>query len=120
MNPEDVKALIDQLLHTGEILATQAYILAVKQAMIQSMQLFIWSFILFLLTILLFFAGRKQYKIYQENRENEDAAFLTGAYWIFSLIGLLIFTRLMTIGIGYYMNPEWRAVEILLGAFLGK
>jgi len=89
--------------------------------MIQSVQNFIWAFIILGLTIFMFIRGTICYKLYKENNyENRSMDVPAYFLWTFSFFGVLIFTALLSTGISYYLNPEWRAVEILLETFLGK
>ena len=53
MNPEQIKALIDQLLKSGEILATKAYEISLKQVYANMYLEFFWAILFAILTFFL-------------------------------------------------------------------
>lgn len=116
MNPEDLKTLINQLLQTGEILATKAFELAVKQVYVEAVQDFVTAFCL----LLLFLSG---ILVYKKAKKAVHGDFL----WDMEIIGVILFVLgaaffwvPLTDGISKLINPEWYAVKLLLTTFLGN
>lgn len=114
MNPEQIKELIDQLLQTGEILATRTFEIAMKQVYVEVFQNFVGAFICLLAVIL----GVILYKKGTNAHHND---FLSGADVpgvIFGLLGGIFFWAPLAAAISRLMNPEWYAVQMLLESFL--
>ena len=111
MNPEDIKALIDQLLKTGEILATKSFELATKQ-------IYVYAILDVIIGILLFFGGLLIYKAIRKyygddyNFEHSEGMFSVLS-WIVSTMGVILCIS----SLKFFLNPEWYAVKLLIETF---
>ena len=116
MNPADIKALIDQLLKTGEILATKSFEIAVRQIYVEAVQNFAAAFAFLLLFMLGIYIIKQSRKAHYGDLW-EDTEFFG---WIASVAGGLIFWFPLMEGISRLINPQWYAVKLLLETFLRK
>lgn len=108
MNPEDVKALVDQLMKTGEFLASNAYRIALRQNYAYAAVDSVVMLVLLILGIVLWKHGSKNHA---ENKYDEDSYMFhylfAGVFWTISFIELnCTILRLI--------SPEWYAIKDLI------
>lgn len=124
MTPEQIDNLINYLINTGELLATEGYNLALRQVLING---WVWVGIgcaFFLATIgCLSYAAKMDKvatKIASQNRhqfaierwhEKESEGYVSALFaFIFSVVGI-------GIGISRLLNPGWYAIQKLMNLF---
>lgn len=112
MDPQFVQQLIERLLKTGEILATEAFKLAVRQIYTYAIIDVVCGVLFLIAGIILLTVGIKKYKEWDE--DIPSSMVICGI--ISTIIGL--FDGLMSIR--YFMNPNWYAVKLLIETFLRK
>lgn len=110
MNPEDIKALIDQILKTGEILATKSFELAVKQVYVYATLDVIIGALFILASIIGFIIAKRNWDNIDEDLE---PFVVLGIFFPFG-VGILN----LLCSIRYFINPEWYAVKLLLETFI--
>lgn len=101
MKPEDIKALIDQLMKTGEFLATKSFAIAMKQAInygIWDLSIGLVSIIIGVLTLVF---GYKY---------DWDEDFYVPMSFICIALGLVT----AVCSIRFFVNPEWYAIKMLI------
>lgn len=120
MTPEQIKALVDQLLRTGEILATKAFEISMKQVYAMAVVEGIWGIGLVILAIFCWktFAKARYNVATLKGYDNEDKRdFWSLMSIITGIVGgvVPIFAAIfLTDVVLYLMNPEWYAVRWLL------
>ena len=122
MDPQYIEALINQLLKTGEILATKAFELAMRQILVLAIQHTIIA--IFMVAVILMCSVFIK-KVYKSNGAStfDDLDEPSGivvfvmflVQWIAAPIGVLISISNV---IAYTINPEWYAVKLLLETFI--
>lgn len=111
MNPEDIKALIDQILQTGEILATRSFELAIRQVYVYATLDVVIGVLLILGSIIGFIAAKKNWNT--KAVVDLEMPIVLGIFFS-SVIGILN----LLCSIRYFINPEWYAVKLLLETFI--
>jgi len=114
MDPKYLEELINQLLETGEILATRAFEISLRQVYVDAFQNFLASFVLLLVLVFAIYGTRKAYESsYRDPWDDfEGIGIILGT---FSAVG---FWFPLAAGIARLMNPEWYAIKMLLETFL--
>jgi hypothetical protein len=109
MNPEDVKALVDQLMKTGEFLASNAYRIALRQNYAFAVVDIVLAIILVVVCIAMYKLAGKAYNAH--DRDFRDAtpylyvlSFFAGGFSIAELCFALM----------RFISPEWFAISDLL------
>ena len=106
MTPDQINDLIQQLLKTGEILASQAYILAMRQILLKTILDAVSIVICFILILVINRLVDKLYVVVAIGR------FFTWAVFPFVMVVNLFYV------ISYLVNPSWYAIELLITTFL--
>lgn len=102
VNPEDVKILVDSLIKTGEILATNVFRIAIQQVYVEAVQHIAGAL------VFIFSAGMSV----RFSRKEQDDFYLFFA-WIFGVLSVATIAG----AIARWMNPEFYAMKILLTTF---
>lgn len=105
MTPEQIEQLVRELMKTGELLASEAFRIALQQVKVEIFQSFVGSTTCGLVAICLAFWGRKQQEFF---------------LWLFACIFGTGSIFLVSDGISRMINPEWYAIKLLLTTFLGE
>lgn len=103
MTPEQINSLIQQLLKTGEILATKAFEISLKQVYALSILDGVIALICLILAIVLF----RLASITQDG-DTSVFEFLMGV--VLSIICLINASYVLM----YLLNPEWYAIQLIL------
>lgn len=112
MNPDDIKSLVDQLLKTGEILATKAFELSYRQVIVSASVDLILSLLVIIVAAIFLNKTSKKYWEKYSTEVVEDIAQI--AAWIGLVIGFIV----VACSIKPLLNPEWYAVKLLLDSIV--
>ena len=122
MDPQYIEALINQLLKTGEILATKAFELAMRQTLVLAIQHTIIAIFMVVVILMCSVFIKKVYKSNETSTFGDldessatEVAVLFIVQWIAAPLGVLISISNV---IAYIINPEWYAVKLLLETFI--
>lgn len=110
MNPNDIKALIDQLLKTGEILATQAFRISMREIIVSGYMDIGYAAVYLILLVVAIILTIKAIK------SEIDASIGTISMILMIFFGGF-FISMLNEGVHYLLNPEWYAVKLLLEQF---
>lgn len=126
MTPEQIQQLIDQLLRTGEFLATEAFRIALRQVYLKLLLDSISAVAFGIAGFLSFKSAKESFQTFQKYLEAENG----WTNWrqdkiqergnIFLAISIaLAFAALLNVFlvISYAINPEWYAIKLLLDMF---
>jgi len=103
MTSEQIKELIDRLLETGEILASKAFELAVRQVYVDAIGA---SALFIVLTVLACF-------LWKWFRDDDEPVIVVAAVMAHAFsLGFLYEA------IGMLINPEWYAIKLLMHQFI--
>ena len=123
MNPEDIKELVDQLLKTGEILATKAFELAVQQVYVEAVQFGMLTIALMVISWgfgkYLYREGKQELKEIKEASDYYHSGMKEAeekmAYGILFMVVFALLSLIpLSMVVGRLMNPQWYAIEKLL------
>ena len=116
MSQSQIQELIEYIQWLGEAAVNRGFELAMLEVRVLIAQQFVWlavSLILMVVGALLARAGMR----YERDGAWDDGQFpLALGSVIAGLIGALGFIVTLTELISYMMNPEWRAIELILEA----
>lgn len=117
MTPDQINALIQQLLETGQILASKTFELAVRQVYLKAGLDMFFGALFVVLTIVLFNLAKAAHLRYESNyRDHDDVTrWLAGAGSVFCLlVGLINLAYVVS----YLVNPQWYAISLLISNFV--
>lgn len=124
MTPEQIKALIDQLLQTGEVLSTKAFELAMRQIYLMAGLDAFFGLLFLIASVVLFFHWRKQNAVYNSDyytySRHEQAGTLRWVFGLFLLFSMFAFLVEFGFVVSYIVNPQWYAVQLLISTCLGS
>lgn len=127
MTPDQIDRILEYIVRTGEFLATEAFSMAMKQVMVNS--IIAGGFIVLFLTIFLF-TGISALKFaelinayhadeldipYRMHDRHEESYAVFGTVSIVSFVFSCIISPLF---LGWLLNPQWHAIKLLMGTFL--
>lgn len=114
MTSEQMQELIDTLLNMGETMATEAFRLAMRQVMVIAITNTVWSIVAIIAAI-----GSYKLARYGQEKSNEDRLSIwdLGAPTVAAggLFAILIAAIMLNDAIVRFINPEWYAIELVLG-----
>jgi len=128
MTPDQINDLIQQLLNTGEILASQAYILAMRQILLKTILDAVSIVICFILILVINRLVDKLYKEdgnykydntgkYDDLEEPISVVVAIGRFLTWAVFPFVMVVNLFYV-ISYLVNPSWYAIELLITTFL--
>lgn len=112
MNQQQISDLINRLLDTGEILATKAYEIALKQTISEAWVDVFMAILFLVLFIYLAISIQKRYK------ETGDVDGVIAFSYIIDAMFLAVFVSNFVGAFQKFYNPAWYAVKLLLNTFL--
>lgn len=116
MTPEQIQALIDQLLRTGEILATEGFRLTVRQMYVSALTNSMWAIFMFILSINFMKKSHESEMLAKNADYDQEDKYIFNSvlFWVISAISAILSFSLITLAVSYMLNPEWYAVKLLL------
>lgn len=118
MNPEDIKALVDQLLKTGEVLATKAFELALRQNYVYVATDIITLLLCIPLGIFSYKAAKKGFAEEYKSTEADMAAQIFGTFG--AALSVITGAVCLVMAVARLINPEWYAIKLLLETVTGS
>lgn len=124
MNPDDIKALIDQLLKTGEVLGTKLYEMSVRQVYTVA----ITDFVVAVLMLVAVLKISQKWRGWADKFENAPSGSPEEIFWgmatgisgVVTVISLVLTPFLLVNSFMYALNPQWYAVKWMMESLLGN
>lgn len=113
MTPDQIKALIDKLLETGQVLSTKAFELAVRQIYVWEITAIMFAVISLLVILSMAWL---MYKTRQDDWDEDWQILWVGV----AVISFMVFINSVMGAVQYALNPQWYAVKLLIDTFLAK
>ena len=116
MNPEQIQELIEYIKWLGDSVVTKGFELAMLEIRVQIVQILLWLGIGLILLIVAGIFWRLS-QTYESTGSFDDGQSVRQVIaGVCAFLGVLL-TILMSMDlIGFLMNPEWRAIELILQA----
>lgn len=114
MTPEQIEQLIRELLKTGEILATKAFELAIRQIYTYAILDIVVGVVFLLLGVILTYLAIKN----NDNPDWDNNGFPIVPTWMLAVLFDFLGVIIGLCSIRYFINPEWYAVKLLLETFI--
>lgn len=116
MNPEDIKALIDQLLTVGGTIAVKGFEIAMKQVYVMAAKnMILGAAVLFLLLYIGNATKHIAKEYWNQGHKSTDWENTMMILRVVAIaVGWLVILSCTSYTVSYLINPEWYAIELLL------
>lgn len=119
MTPEQIDQLIRELMKTGEILATRLYEVALRQVYVEVVGGFTAAFIFSIVFVVSYKFHKHGEKMRERSHYSDwETPYVLGA--ILSVLSPIAVILFVLDAVSRLINPQWYALKLLLGTFVGQ